>query len=191
MVHLKPTKQDRRQVAKNRRSLSQKQLLLLVLISILVHSLGLLLWANYQRSQPVGKEQANLKPIEFTVLPEEPEETIDEDEVSEVEASSQPETQPPIAPPPTPTPEPAPTPEPEPTPLPKAEPIAPETPFLSGLDSNSISTPELPTPEPELPTPEPEPTPKPATEVAPLATQEDTVATNIPPASQPIPQPET
>ncbi len=116
MVRLKPTKQDSRQTTVNRRSLNRKQLLLLVLISILIHSLGLFFWANYRRSQSVGKPQAKLKPIEFTVLPEEPEETIDEDEISEVEASPTEETEPPIAPPPTPAPAPAPAPEPEPDP---------------------------------------------------------------------------
>ena len=191
MVNLKPAKQDHQQITLNRHSSKRQQLFIMILVSILLHGLGLLLLVNYQRDKWVGSEKANLKPIEFTVIPEEPDETITESGVNEnppPEPEPEPESK--IAPPPTP-PEPNPTPvpepqtvvpepEPTPTPVPEPEPIEPpvenQAPVLSGADSATT------------PTPEPEVTPTPSTPETP---EPDSVATNVPPQSEPVPIPET
>jgi len=190
VVDLKPAKQEDRQSTTRNRRLNRKQISLMVLISILAHGLGLFLLAKYQRSPLPGSEQADLKPIEFTVIPEEPEEITLEDDVDDIsentssEPAPAPEPEPEPAPAPAPAPEPAP--EPEPAPAPEPEPAPAPAP--------------APEPEPEPapePAPEPEPVAPPPTQPEPAPTSQalsppkpDSVATNQPPESQPIPAPE-
>ena len=103
-----------------------KQLLLFILASILVHGLGLLMFALYQRSSPVTKEETESKPIEFVVVPEGTE--VEPPPETEKQANENSEPVPPPEPTPT-APEPEPEPvdtrlplEPQPQPEPKPEP---------------------------------------------------------------------
>ena len=182
----------------NRRSLSLKQLLLFLIISILVHGLGLFLFALDRRS-PITEEETESKPIDFVVVPEEseveppPETEKRATENSVVEPDTEPEetTKNDAAPMPVPAPEPTPEPvsEPEPVsataPAPEPEP-APET----ETEPKAISEPE-PTPAPQ---PEPAPAPEPQLEARskpeqPPNNSQSPVLTDRDPASTPIPEP--
>jgi protein TonB len=173
MVNLKSAKQDNQQVTIVRPGLNRQELLWPILLSVLIHGLGLLFFARYQSLQPVTPEKSDLKPIEFTVVPKESAETITEDKSGDQAAP--PETKivtPPTPPQPEPSPAPAPQPTPEPIPA-----VTDQTPVLSGLDS--ASTPKSATIAP--PQPKPVVTPP----------KSDSVATSLPPKSPPIPEPET
>ena len=179
MVDLKPAPESDR-VTTVRRGLDTKKLLLLVLVSILVHALGLFLFARYKPVEPTVSEKDSLDPIDFAVVPEESAETAVEDEAKNT-------------PPPEPKPQPAPPSEPEPKITPPPTPPA---------------TPPATPPEPQVVKPEPKPTPPPEPESTepPESSQtpalsgsdeaisepepSDSVATNQPPESEPIPQPE-
>ena len=136
MVDLKP-KEKKKETTVVRRGINRQQLFLLTLISILIHALGLFLFVRYRPSEPNVGSKDNLEPIDFTVLPEEEAETIDEDEIAENTVEDN-----------LPAPEPEPIPEPEPTPAPEAvtppepEPVPPD-PIVSESDN------EMPAPEPE------------------------------------------
>ena len=174
-----------------RRSLNRKQLLLLILVSILIHALGLFSYVRYKPAQPTVADKDNLKPIDFTVIPEEEVETAIEDEAeNSLPPTPAPTPTPQSEPIPEPIPEPAPAPIPAPTPTPQPEPIPEPAPA-------PIPAP-TPTPQPE-PIPEPIATPQPEPEAAsepaptpPLSPPEsDSVATNLPPQSPPISPPPT
>ena len=174
---IKPAeREDRVTPTANRRNLSLKQLLLLLIVSILVHGLGLLLFALYQRS-PITEEEVESKPIEFVVVPEESEVEPPETEKratensvaepdTEPEETTQSDTAPIPVPAPEPEPAPAPAPEPEPEPEPEKPPVNDPPPVLSDPDPAA--------------TPIPEPTPEPSS---------DSVATNIPPQAITEPEP--
>jgi protein TonB len=150
--------------------------LLLVLVSILIHGLGLFLFARLQRSISVEEKKADLKPIEFTVIPEESEKTISEDKTSDnqppVRASQPAPAESKIVPPPTP-PQPTPAPTPASTPAPEPT-VKKQTPVLSGSDNASV-------PESATTTPEPKPS---AT-----SSESDSVATSLP-SAKPVPESE-
>ena len=175
MVDLKSAKQDNQQVTVVRPGLNPQDLLWPILISVLIHGLGLLFFARYQNLQTVTPEKSDLKPIEFTVVPKESAETITEDQSGDRAAPPEPTA---VTPPTPPQPEPSPAPTPQPIPQPTPEPIPAvkdQTPVLSGSDS--ASTPKSAT----IPPPQPKP----------LATppKSDSVATSLPPKSLPIPEP--
>lgn len=172
MLNTKPTEQIQQQIIINRRRSSLQRLLLLVLVSILIHGLGLLLFARFERFRQVGEKKADPKPIEFTVVPDEPEKTIAEDKTNKTSDNQPPEPAP--APPPTPAPEPEPAPAPPPTPAPTPT-VKNQTPVLSGDDT--------PAPQSQTnPTPEPKPVTKPS--------NSDSIATSLPPKTPPISEPE-
>ena len=191
MVNLKPANQSSQTTpAINRRGFSLQKLLWFILVSILVHGLGLLMLARYQRFQPTPQEENDSKPIEFVTIPEEsevepppetknratensvaeknlePESTTDEIPSSPNSAPDQ-ELAPPPVPPATPEPKPAVEPTPKP---PEPKPIA-------------ESIPEPPEPKPIAePTPIPEPSKSPAN-------NQPSVLSDTDAASTPIPQP--
>ena len=191
MVNLRSTQENSVETPTvNRRRFGLKQLLLFILASILVHGLGLLMFALYQRSLPVTKEETESKPIEFVVVPEETEvEPPPETEKRAIENS--------VAEQDTEAEEtvveeqisddipPATTPSEESSPSPKiATPVAPPEPTPPAPEPEPVPPPEPtpPAPEPE-PVPQPEPTP-PAPEPEPVAQPEPT-----PPAPEPEPVP--
>ncbi len=160
MVNLKPAKHENQVIPRvNRRGFSLQKLFLFILASILVHGLGLILFAIYQPAKLATKEKTNHKPIDFVVIPEEPEVTPSE-RVSTLKPSSEN-----IAPPPEPKPiEPKPVIEPSP---PQTEASSPPAnnppPVLSNSDAapNPVPKPQPPVatsqPSTNEPTPEPEP----------------------------------
>ena len=173
MVELKPKKSKTQADTIVRRSINRKQLFLLVLVSILIHALGLFLFVRYKPVEPIAEDRADLEPIDFTVIPEEIE-AAEEAEVNNTPIEPEP-TPPPVEPDPIPeavTP-PAPVaptpvePDPIPTPPPTSEAVTPPAPVA-------------PTPVEPDPTPAPTPTP----EAAPT-TEPDPIAANSPPASPP------
>ena len=195
MVNLKPANQSSQTTPTvNRRGFSLQQLLWFILVSILVHGLGLLMLARYQRFQPTSQAEIDSKPIEFVTVPEEseaepPPETkeravensvAEEDrkptEATDEELSSPPPTSakelapPPVAPAP---PEPEPIPEP-----PEPEPVAKPTP-----------KPPEPIPEPPEPEPVAKPTPEPPEPSKPPANNQPSVLSDADAASTPIPKP--
>ncbi len=198
MVNLKPANQ-RSQTAPNtnRSSFSLQKLLWFILVSILVHGLGLLMLARYQRFQPTPQEENDSKPIEFVTIPEEseaepPPETKNratENSVAEKNLDSEsttddiapsststPDQQ--LAPPPVPPApsEPEPIPEP-PEPKPVAEPI-PKPPEPEPV-AESIPKPPEPKPVAE-PTPIPEPSKTPANQQPSVLSDADANSTPIP-----------
>ena len=191
MVNLRSTEENSVETPTvKRRGFNLKQLLLFILASILVHGLGLLMFALYQRSLPVTEEETESKPIEFVVVPEEtevepPPETekraiensVAEQDTEAEETVVEEQISDDIPPATTPSEESSPSPKiatPEPTPEPTPPAPAPEP----------VAQPEPtpPAPEPE-PVPQPEPTP-PAPEPEPVAQPEPT-----PPAPEPEPDP--
>lgn len=174
MVDLKSAKQDNQQVTVVLPGLNHQDLLWPILISVLIHGLGLLFFARYQSLQTVTPEKSDLKPIEFTVVPKESAETITEDQSGDRAAPPEPTA---VTPPTPPQPEPSPAPAPQPIPQPTPEPIPTvkdQTPVLSGSDS--ASTPKSAT----IPAPQPKPVATPP--------KSDSVATSLPPKSPPIPE---
>jgi periplasmic protein TonB len=169
MVDLKSAKQDNQQVTIVHPGLNRQELLWPILLSVLIHGLGLLLFARYQSLQPVKPEKSDLKPIEFTVVPEESAETITEDQSGDRAAPPEPKI---VTPPTPPQPEPSPAPAPAPQPIPE---VTEQTPVLSDLDSASTPKPAA------IPAPQPKPVATPP--------KSDSVATSLPPKSPPIPEP--
>jgi periplasmic protein TonB len=171
VVNLKPTKQNHQPVKIVHREENHQQLLWLILASIVIHGLGLLLFALYQRVETVRPDKKDLDPIEFTVLPEEPVEKTTSKDKSDYELSADLKPAPPTTSTPpaiaersqreiTPTPE---TPE-------ASNPAEEEqSNVLSGSDKISI------------------PKSKPKSKPQPIATpsKNNSVATNLPPQSQP------
>lgn len=203
MVNLKPANQSSQTTPTiNRRGLSLQQLLWFILVSILVHGLGLVMLARYQRFQPTLQEENDAKPIEFVTIPEEseakpPPETKNratENSVAEKNLDSESTTDdiPPsststpdqeLAPPPVPpvTPEPEPVAEPTPKP-PEPKPVAEPAPKPPEPKPIAESIPEPPEPKPVAePTPIPEPS-------KPPANQQPSVLSDTDAASTPIPQ---
>jgi periplasmic protein TonB len=179
MVNLKSAKRDNQQVTQVtivRPGFNHQQLLWLILVSVLIHGLGLLLFARYQRIQSVEPEKTDLKPIEFTVVPEKSPEAAKDKIGDALPPDPEPAAlEPKIAAPPTPpSPEPSPAPAPAPAPqeIPEPPDLTPtakdQTPILSGSDNAAI------------PKPETSPSPQP---------QNDSVATSLPSKSPPIPEP--
>lgn len=176
MVNLKSTEGNSVETPTvKRRGFNLKQLLLFILASILVHGLGLLMFALYQRSLPVTEEEAESKPIEFVVVPEETEvepppeteeraiensvaeqdteaeETIDDEQISDdIPPATAPEPEPVLPPEPTP-----PAPDPEPVPPPAAEPEPQPTAAEPEPDPVATRLPPEPDPEPPETTPPP------------------------------------
>ena len=213
MVNLKPANQSSQTTPTiNRRGFSFQQLLWFILVSILVHGLGLLMLARYQSFQPTPQEENDSKPIEFVTIPEESEaepplETKNratENSVAEKNLDSESTTDdipssptstpdqelapPPVTPAP---PEPEPIPEP-PEPKPVAEPIL-EPPKPKPV-AKPIPKPPEPKPvaesipEPHEPKPVAEPTPIPEASKTP-ANQQPSVLSGADANSTPIPQP--
>ena len=216
MVDLKPTKPKNQESTVVRHGLNHKRLLLLVLVSILIHALGLFLYIRYKPAEPTVANEDSLKPIDFTVIPEESAETTVEDEAeNSLSPTPEPAPVPTPIPQPEPIPEPAPAPAPAPTPVPQPEPepipepeaAIPEpapapapapapTPVPQPEPEAAIPEPEAAIPEPApapTPVPQPEPTPAPTPTPAPAPPlsppESDSVATNLPP-SPPISPPE-
>ena len=128
MVELKPKKSKTKENTIVRRSINRKQLFLLVLVSILIHALGLFLFVRYKPVEPIAEDRADLEPIDFTVIPEE----IEAAEEAEVNNT-------PIEPEPTPPPV-EPDPVPAPTPTPEAvTPPAPLAPTPSRTRTNTTT----------------------------------------------------
>ncbi|MGL5836573.1 MAG: TonB family protein [Waterburya sp.] len=182
VVILKPTEQDHQPVKIDPRDVNSQQLFWPILISIIIHGLGLLLLTRYQEVETVRPEKTNLDPIEFTVLPEEPvKETTSKNNKgkSDYEGSANLKSAPipPIAQPPTTPAPPAIAPTPEATNPPEEE----QTKVLTGSDKISI-----PKPEPKL---EPQPQAIAERSRREIATppKDNSVATNLPPQSQPQP----
>lgn len=122
----------------NQHQFRRNHLLLFILVSLLVHSLGLFFFDLYKRTQPITKNKTESKPIEFIVVP--PEEATDKPppetqkratENSVAEQSTQPEK------------------------TAASQEIGDEnSPNPTRVDSTSIP-PEVPTPAPKIATPSP------------------------------------
>ncbi len=200
MVNLKPANQSSQTTPTiHRRGFSLQQLLWFILASILVHGLGLLMLARYQRFQPIPEAENDSTPIEFVTIPEEseaepppetknratensvaekniePESTTDDIAPSSTSTPDQ-ELAPPPVPPAPPEPKPIPEP-PEPKPIAETipEPFEPSKPAANNQpsvlsDADAASTP--------IAKPTPTKTKSP-------------VATKLPPKIEPTPEPET
>ena len=216
MVNLKPANQSSQITPTiNRRGFSLQQLLWFILASILVHGLGLLMLARYQRFQPIPQEEKDSQPIEFVTIPEEseakpPPETKNratensvaeknldaESSTDEINPSSTSTPDQELTPPPVPPaiPEPKPVVEPAPKP-PEPKPIAESIPKPSEPKPVAEPTPKPPEPKPiaesipEPPEPKPvaEPTPIPEPSKPPTNNQ-PSVLSDVDAASTPIPQ---
>jgi|GEM_PF-1904399 len=183
MVNLKPANQSSQTTPTiNRRRFSFQQLLWFVLVSVLVHGLGLLMLARYQRSQLPLKPEIESKAIEFVTVPEEsevepPPETkkraeensvieknLEAESTADEKAASTPPSPAPAIPPvenkvvsPPPPPKPVPPKPPEPVIENKVAPPLPPKP--------APPKPPEPVVEPKTPEPKPAPVaPKPVTQ---------------------------
>lgn len=176
MVNLKPANQSSQKTPiVHRRGFSIQQLLWFIFVSIIVHGLGLLLFARYQSSQMISKPEIESKAIEFVTIPDEsetkpPPETKKRAENNSaakqnLEAESTIDDQPSSPNPVAPTPPPTPTPTPpiptatklEPTPTPPPAPAPqPKTP-----EPEKISATPQPQPQPKAKSPKPITTPLP------------------------------
>ena len=77
MTNVKEQSQlDREASTVSQHEFSSSHLLLFILVSLLVHSLGLFIFDIYKRVQPVTKDKNESKPIEFIVVP--PEESTEQ-----------------------------------------------------------------------------------------------------------------
>ena len=183
MVHLKPNVEEEIQ-AIDRHSFRFQHLLLFILGSAIAHALIFWLLVKHETSKPIEKKKEN-KPIEFIVVPPEespkppPDTNNRATENSVAESEVQPEgtvsnetitNEPPITSPPPPAPAPAPVPEvaePEPAPAPASvsgnAPKPESKPSAKDLMSGS-----------DTPTASPEP-------------KKETVATRLPPKTDPKP----
>jgi protein TonB len=144
-----------------------------------IHGLGLLLFARYQGVEAVRPDKTDLDPIEFTVLPEEPvKETTSKDKSSyDRSVNLKPAPTAPTTPPPTTTAPTAPPPTLEATKPPEQE----QSNVLSGSDKISI-----PQPKPKSkPQPQPQPFAQRTQRVIATPPKNNSVATNLPPQSQP------
>jgi periplasmic protein TonB len=72
MVNSKPAEQENQSMTIVRNTANNWQIFWLIIVSIVLHGLGLLLFARYQKVETVRPDKTDLDPIEFTVLPEEP-----------------------------------------------------------------------------------------------------------------------
>ena len=154
MVDLKPVSKSDRQTPVTNHGFRRQKLLLFIIASVLMHSLGLLFFDVYQRFFLSSKAKVDNKPIEFVIVPEEPSEPPPETEKRAAENSVTENNN-----------------EPEKTPTAEeldAE-IANEPTSASPTESNSapkIAPPPQPQPEaavePTPPQPEPEPNSEPA-----------------------------
>ena len=209
MVNSKSAKPNSSNPTSNHR-VSLQQLLWFVVISMLVHGLGLLIFAVYQRSQPITETES--KPIDFVVVPEEteaepPPETENraiENSVAERENESEAIAEPDN----TPTPPPPAPPQPPVDDNPEPEVATPPAPAQPQPEPEIATPPEppAPTPPPE-PIAEPEPTPAPEANTSeeqpvlsgsdaatptpePPSESEPEVATSLPSTTQPEPAPQ-
>ncbi|MGL5795566.1 MAG: TonB family protein [Waterburya sp.] len=71
MVKLKTKNQSDRQTVISDRNFRRQNLLLFILASLFIHSLGLLIFGVYQHRHLANKEKIDSKPIEFVVIPPE------------------------------------------------------------------------------------------------------------------------
>lgn len=190
MVNLEPASQDNQETSTVVNRAYRKHLLLFILASVLIHSLGLLIFGVYDRHRirPNAKEKTDSKPIEFVVVPPEeskekppPETQKRSTENSVAEKNIKPEKTAPepnreeVSPKPTIT-SPPPKPPEEPTNAPKiapAPPTIPKKPFV----------PPEPTPAPQ---PQPESTKSPVENQPPILSGSDTASILKPkPESEP------
>jgi periplasmic protein TonB len=175
VVNLKPVEQDYQPIEIVPRDVHHQQLPWPILISIVIHGLGLLLFARYQEVETVRPDKTDLDPIEFTLLPEESvKDTTSKDnkEKSDYERSANLKSAPTSQPPTTASlPAIAERSQREIAPTPEATkpPEGDQPKVLSGSDK--ISIPKL----------------KPQTKPQQITTppKDNSVATNIPPQSQP------
>lgn len=147
---IKPEDRDNRITpTANRRNFNFKHLLLFLVASILVHGLGLLIFALHRRSSVVEREPES-KPIDFVIVPEEsevepPPETQKravENSVTEEDTESE---------------------QIEPAEVePEETAIAPTPPAPPPAEPEPPAAPAVPTPAPPAPPPQPEPEPQPA-----------------------------
>jgi periplasmic protein TonB len=142
MVNSKPAERENQPVTIVRNDLKPQQTLWLVLVSMLIHGLGLLLFARYQDFETVTPAKTDLEPIEFTVLPEEPEAEVAEEEIS----NTLPSTSKPAVTPPSPA---TPATPPPSTPKPVEPPQKDSSAVLSGSDKTSIPKPQPPATPPK------------------------------------------
>ena len=201
MVIKPPELEDRVTPTADRRSLSIRQILLFLIVSMLIHGLGLLIF-TWNRRSPVVESESESKPIDFVVVPEESEaepppetqkraaensvteedtelEQIEQIEPEETPSEQTASTSPPVPPPvePTPQPEPAPQPEPKPAPPPVASSPQPEPesepapPEPTTAETPTLSGSDTPVASPAEPGPEP-----------------DSVATLTPPPEETTPE---
>lgn len=183
MVNLKPANQSSQKTPiVHRRGFSLQQLLWFILVSILVHGLGLYGFARYRNSQLISKPEIESKAIEFVTVPEEsetkpPPETKKKAENNSaakqnLEAESTVDEQPSSPSPPAPAPPVAtPTPAPTPPPVVKPQPKPPEPEKISAA----------PPPKP------PEPKPKPVKKLPPLPPLPPLPEVSKPPVNNPPP----
>ena len=216
MVNLKPANQSSQKTPTvDRRGFSFQQLLWFILASVLVHGLGLLILARYQRLQLSVKPEIEREVIEFVAIPEEseaepPPETkkraennsvAEQNLETESTADNKPATPPPEIPPTvakvTPPPKPAPTKPPEPVAQPKPvepKPVA-ETPPPKPAPTKPpepVAQPKPPEPKPiepkpvaEAPPPKPEVISPPITKQPPVLSGSDISSTPIPKTAPP------
>jgi periplasmic protein TonB len=142
MVNSKPAERENQPVTIVRNDLKPQQTLWLVLVSMLIHGLGLLLFARYQDFETVTPAKTDLEPIEFTVLPEEPEAEVAEEEIS----NTLPSTSKPAVTPPSPA---TPATPPPSTPKPVEPSAKDSSTVLSGSDKTSIPKPQPPATPPK------------------------------------------
>ncbi|MGL4880880.1 MAG: hypothetical protein ACRC8K_07415, partial [Waterburya sp.] len=199
MVKLKTKNQsDRKTADVSHHNFRRQNLLLFILASLFIHSLGLLIFGVYQYRHQANKEKIDSKPIEFVVIPPEeskqkpppetqkraiedsvaekttePKKTVASEELAE-------ET------PPRPTPPPAPSPPSSPL-----QAIAPpqSPPKLTPPSPPQAVTPPKPTPQPVAPAkPTPpvksQPTPSPAENQPPVLSGSDADVTTPKPTQQ-------
>lgn len=202
MVNLKPANQSSQKTPNvDRRGFSFQKLFWFILASVLVHGLGLLIWAQYQRSQLSVKPEIESKAIELVTIPEESEaepppktkKRAEENSVAEqnLEAESTADNKP-ASPPPTPPPPPPKPPEPvaqpkpvEPKPVAEAPPPQPAPP----KPPEPVAQPKPPEPKPIEPKPVAEAPPPQPEVISPPITKQPPVLSGSDISSTPIPKP--
>ncbi len=209
MINMKQTSQRDRETATadvtvDQSDFRRNHLLLFILASILVHTLGLLIFGVYQRAQLTTKEKTDSKPIEFVVVPpeessEEPppetqkraaENSVAEKKIKPEKTAATEEIGDEIPPRPTNT---TPTPTPPKEPTIASKPVTPPPAIPEPVTPEPVTpepvTPEPVTPEPVTPEPKPEPTNSSADNQSPILSGSDSVIPAPKPEPPPVEQP--
>jgi len=129
VVNLNPTNQQKQKaVTTTNRELRLQNLLGMILVSVLIHSLGLLLYAMFQPSKTILEKKSASKPIDFVVVPAPESEAEVPPQIQEQNTDNSEET-PPAEPKAPPVSEPTPPPTQEiPSTVPPVSEVVPETP---------------------------------------------------------------